>query len=95
MVRKHAQLENDNVQLTERLACLKIMGAKLRAYLEPLEHHIIMVSRSVRETLNWAALCRKAQCFRIAEIKYSSLDTIHREKFCVIKNDIFMLLIVS
>ena len=39
----------DNVwTLSERLACLSVMGASYRAPLKPLEHHITMVLRGFR-----------------------------------------------
>ena len=60
METKHPRMRknynNQAYRCPERLASLGIVGAQLRAFLKPHQHHRILVSSGLRGTLNRAPI---------------------------------------
>ena len=65
------QLQRSDVQPSERLASLDIMGAQLRAP-EPLEQYDSMVSKGLRRALNIPSLCRDALASRTTDVVFQA-----------------------
>ena len=53
------------------------MGDQLKALLKPLEHHGSMVSRGLRETLDWVPMMAETQ---VSQTETHSEISVHTEK---------------